>query len=107
MFTDVTKKKRISFNLPVFITNNNFREFTLTWYNNEIQLHYVDTEQLVPVVEYRDDQITSNNIGCIKLYTPTTAHVTQWLIESKLFSHTQNTKYSNHYQKCAKVLPMY
>lgn len=85
LFTDTTKKnKKISFHLPLPI-NRHFREFTLTWYNNLIQLHYVNEGRLVPILEYRDDQITANNIGCIKFYTSTTTRPTEWLIESKLF----------------------
>lgn len=74
--------------MPISIEDT-YREFALNWYNNVIQLHYVDQERLVPIVEYRDDLITSRNIGFIKLYTSTATHVTQWLIHSKLFSHSQ------------------
>ncbi|XP_026319772.1 uncharacterized protein LOC113230179 isoform X2 [Hyposmocoma kahamanoa] len=81
LLNDVTKARKVKFVMPISIEDT-YREFTLNWYNNVIQLHYVDRDRLVPIVEYRDDLITSRNIGFIKLYTSTATHVTQWLIHS-------------------------
>lgn len=88
------KDRTVQFITDIF--DNCFHTFIITWYNNIIQIHYVAQERLVPLVQYRDDQITSNNIGLIKFYI-TTVHEIQWLIQCKLFSHIQIKNYPIHY----------